>query len=277
LDDPERITAELNDVRAAGGRVLVEATPIGLGRRPELLHQLARDSGLVIVATSGFHKEAYYPVDHWVRKATTEQMVDLVLTDVRDGMDGTDFATPWRAPTEIRAGMMKVATELHHMTALQRRMFTAVAQVHMLTGAPITTHCEAGTLGLEQVACLTDMGVAARSISVGHVDKNPDLGYLRAIAETGAFLVFSNPGRVKYGPDDLWLTLMGRLAEDGHLRQLLVGGDMAPRSMWRSYGGGPGIGWLFSGFYARLRDGLGDDLADAVTIDNPRRALAVTT
>lgn len=273
LDDVDRAASELDDVRAAGGRVIVEATPIGLGRRPRAMRELAERSGLTIIATTGFHKEAYYPADHWVRKADVDRLSGYVIADLIRGIDANDLAAPWPEPTDVRAGLVKLATEQHHMTTLQGRMFEAAAAAHEATGAPLTTHCEHGTHGVEQVAALNRLGVPADAVSVGHVDKNPDPGYLAELAATGAFLLFSNPGRTKYGPDSLWLELLDGLAIQGHLHQLLVGGDMAPRSMWRAYGGGPGIGWLFSGFYARVRRELGDEAADAITVDNPRRAL----
>lgn len=274
LDDVDAAATELDDVAAAGGRVVVEATPIGLGRRPLVLADLARRSGLVIVAATGFHKEAYYPRDHWVRAAGIDRLTGIVVSDLHDGIDGRDHAAPWRESTTVRAGVIKVATELHHITALQRDMFAAAAAAHRTTGAPLTTHCEHGTFGVQQVAILGDLGVPADAVSVGHVDKNPDPGYLRDIAGTGAFCVFSNPGRVRYGPDARWIALIAGLFDAGLGGHVLVGGDMAPRSMWRAHGGGPGIGWLFSGFLARLRAELGDEVSTAVAVDNPRRALA---
>lgn len=273
LDDIEAADAELDDVVRAGGRVIVEATPIGLGRRPLALAELARRSGLVIVAATGFHKEEYYPADHWVRRAGVERLSGYVFADLTTGIDAGDYAAPWPEPTDVHAGVIKVATQQHAMTALQRQMFEAAAQAHLRTGAPITTHCEHGTFGLEQVAYLQNLGVAPDAVSVGHVDKNPDRSYLRAIAETGAFCVFSNPGRTKYGPDSLWIDLIADLAAHDLAGQVLVGGDMAPRSMWRAHGGGPGMGWLFDGFLARVRTDLGAPIADAVAIANPRRAL----
>lgn len=274
LDDVDAAARELDDVVAAGGRVVVEATPIGLGRRPRALADLARRTGVVIVAATGFHKDAYYPRDHWVRAAGIDRLTEHVVADLRDGIDGRDHAAPWREPTPVRAGVIKVATELHHITSLQRDMFAAAAAAHLVTGAPLTTHCEHGTHGIQQLEVLTGLGVATDAVSVGHVDKQPDPGYLRDVASAGAFCVFTNPGRIKYGPDSLWIELIAGLFEQGLGSQVLVGGDMAPRAMWRAHGGGPGIGWLFAGFLRRLRTQLGDAVADAVSVDNPGRALA---
>lgn len=274
LPDVEAAVREVGDVAAAGGRVLIEATPIGLGRRPRELAEVARRTGVVIVAATGFHKGAYYPRSHWLRSAGTDRLRDLMVADLTEGIDAADHAAPWVERTDVRAGIIKVATEQHAIRDWQRRVFAAAAEAHLATGAPITTHAEAGTFGIEQVELLADHRVPPAAISIGHVDKNPDPGYHAELAATGAFLVFTNPGRTKYGPDSLWLDLLARLVEAGHTGRLLVGGDMAPRAMWRAYGGGPGIGWLFSGFLARLRRELGGEVAEAIAVRNPAAAFA---
>lgn len=274
LADLEACVREVGDVAAAGGRVVIEATPIGLGRRPDGLAEVARRTGVVIVAATGFHKGAYYQRSHWLRTASTDRLRDLMVADLTEGIDAADYSAPWVERTAVRAGVVKVATEHHAISGVQRRVLAAAAEAHLATGAPITTHAEAGTHGVQQVELLTAAGVPAGAISVGHVDKDPDPGYHAELAATGAFLVFTNPGRTKYGPDSLWIDLLARLVERGHTDRLLVGGDMAPRAMWRAYGGGPGIGWLFSGFHARLRAELGVEVARAITVRNPAAAFA---
>jgi phosphotriesterase-related protein len=274
LHDVEACVREVGDVAAAGGRVVIEATPIGLGRRPRELADVARRTGVVIVAATGFHKSAYYQRSHWLRTAGPDRLRDLMVADLTEGIDAADYAAPWVERTGVRAGIIKVATEHHAITDVQRRVFSAAAEAHLATGAPITTHAEAGTYGVAQVELLAAAGVPPAAVSVGHVDKDPDPGYHAELASTGAYLVFTNPGRTKYGPDSRWIDLLARLVERGHTERLLVGGDMAPRAMWRAYGGGPGIGWLFSGFHARLRAELGGEVAEAITVRNPAAAFA---
>lgn len=274
LYDVEACARELEDVRAAGGRVIIEATPIGLGRQPEALAQLARRMGLVIVAATGFHKGAYYPRSHWVGAAGVERITQLLVADLTEGIDRWDYGAPWVQRTAVRAGVIKIATEQHAMSHSQRDVFEAAAGAHAATGAPITTHLEGGTFGLEQLELLRSLGVQPAAVSLAHVEKNPDAGYHRELAATGAYLVFTGPGRIKYGPDSLLIERIASLEAHGYGQRVLVGGDMALRSLWRSLGGGPGLGWLFGGFLARLRAELGNKLADAVTVANPARAFA---
>jgi phosphotriesterase-related protein len=150
----------------------------------------------------------------------------------------------------------------------------ATGVAYAATGAPVQVHLEAGTFGVEVLERLGAVGVPARSVALVHVDRNADPPYLRELAAAGAFVLFTTMGRVKYGPDSLVLSLIADLVDAGFGDRLLVGGDMARRDMWRSHGGGPGLAWIFSGFHARLRHQLGDEVADAITLTNPARHLA---
>lgn len=274
LHDVEACARELDDVIRAGGRVVIDATPIGLGRRPAELADLARRTGLVIVAATGFHKQAYYPKRSWVATAGVQRLTDLMLADLREGIDALDYGAPWVERTGVRAGVIKVAGERQRLSAREQAIFEAAAAAHAATGAPVTTHLEAGTFGLEQLELLRALGVAPQAVSLAHAEKNPDPGYHRELAASGAYVVFTSPGRIAYGPDSALLDQIGALVTAGLTDRVLVGGDMALRSLWRALGGGPGLGWLFSGFLARLRRELGDEVANAITIHNPARAYA---
>jgi predicted metal-dependent phosphotriesterase family hydrolase len=272
LDDREACVRELKDVARAGGRVVIEATPIGLGRQPEWLAEASRRSGVTIVATTGFHRAAYYLHDHWVHQAGAERIAEAIVADLTEGIDAFDYAAPWIERTEVRAGLIKVGTEHHAITSTQERITEGVGIAHQRTGAPVTAHLEAGTFGVELLERLRVAGVPPDAISLAHVDQNPDPPYLRELAGAGAFLVFTTVGRPKYGPDSGVVALLADLAEAGYLDRLLVGGDMARRAMWRAYGGGPGLAWIFRSFHERLRKELGPEAVEAIRVTNPARA-----
>jgi predicted metal-dependent phosphotriesterase family hydrolase len=67
LDDEQRAAAELQTFVRAGGRALVEASTVELGRNPAGLRRLARRTGVHVVATGVFlgydciGKEQYQP------------------------------------------------------------------------------------------------------------------------------------------------------------------------------------------------------------------------
>jgi phosphotriesterase-related protein len=56
--------------------------------------------------------------------------------------------------------------------------------------------------------------------------------------------------------------------------QILLGGDMARRSYWKAYGGGPGFDYLLTKFTPRLRaEGFTDAELHMIWHDNPVRWL----
>jgi phosphotriesterase-related protein len=130
-------------------------------------------------------------------------------------------------------------------------------------------------LGDRQVQRLTSLGVAPSSIIVGHIDKNPDPYVHRELASMGVFLEYDSPSRQKYGPDSDAVRLIASAVEHCYQHQILLGMDLARRSYWPSYGGGPGLRYLLETFAPRLKaEGL-DAVVPLLLIENPARAFSV--
>jgi phosphotriesterase-related protein len=127
-------------------------------------------------------------------------------------------------------------------------------------------------MGLTIVERLGELGVRPERVILAHVDRNPDAGEHAETAATGAWLQLDGPGRTKYWPDSTILGLISELAERGHADRLLLGGDTGRRSMFRAYGGGPGLDYVFARFKPRLERELGRELSDQIFVANPARA-----
>jgi 5-phospho-D-xylono-1,4-lactonase len=65
-----------------------------------------------------------------------------------------------------------------------------------------------------------------------------------------------------------------RVASQGGADRLLLGGDVARRRAFRSYGGLPGMAYLPQRFVPRLAEMGGEELVRRVLINNPARFLA---
>jgi phosphotriesterase-related protein len=116
--------------------------------------------------------------------------------------------------------------------------------------------------------------VRPERVILAHVDRNPDAGEHAETAATGAWLQLDGPGRTKYWPDSTILGLISELAERGHADRLLLGGDTGRRSMFRAYGGGPGLDYVFARFKPRLERELGRELSERILVANPALAFA---
>jgi len=282
LDDLEKTTAELGEFFAAGGRTVVDAQPIGPERSPQLQRAASERSGVHIVATTGFHRPVYYEPSHFRFRERAEELAARLVAEITEGMTeydgsggGTGRVFDGRAGnTQIRAGLLKFASDYHLIDAQAEKAAEAVAIAHQRTGAPILTHTEFGTCGLEQVKLFRKLGVRPSALLISHLDRNPDLAVHEEIADSGAYLVYDGVSRIKHHPDSTIVQLICRLAEAGLASRVLLGMDMGPRSMWRAYGGGPGMTYLGNVFLLSLRKaGLGSEQISMFTECNPASAL----
>jgi predicted metal-dependent phosphotriesterase family hydrolase len=275
LDSIENGIAELRDFGSFGGGTVVDTAPIGIGRDPEALHQISQESGVRIIAATGFHKSKYYLDSHWRFRYPVQEIARLLIEEVELGMEKNSYEGPLIQRSEAKAGIIKVATDYQKMDPATRVVFEAAALAHLATGAPILTHTELGTLGLEQLREFESHGVRAEHVVLSHMDRNPDLYLHREIAQSGAFLEYDGPGRVKYYPESTIITMIRGMFEAGLGEHVLLGGDNARRSYWKAYGGGPGIAYTLQRFVPRLREeGFAQTEIDQILIHNPARAFA---
>lgn len=274
LDDLEKTTEELAEFRAAGGRTVVDAQPIGPERAPRLQRLASERSGVNIVAMTGFHRAIYYEPEHFRFHESAEQLARRMIAEITTGMCEYDLSGGARS-TDICAGAVKFASDYHLIDGQAQKVAEAVATAHQATGAPILTHTESGTCAMEQIALFEKLGVAASSLLISHLDRNPDPYLHEDVAHSGAYLIYDGISQVRRHPDSTIVGLIRHLSEAGLASRILLGMDMGLRSMWRSYGGGPGMTYLAQVFLVKLRKaGLGVEQISMFTDYNPAQALS---
>jgi len=268
LDDVDAIVRELELFKQLGGRTICDASAVDYGRNIKEIVKVAKASGMNVIATAGFNKALYF--EDWISKASLESLQERVHGEVTKGIDGTPYA----------AGMLKFGTSYGLMKPDEVKTARAVCRVQRATGAPLFTHTEFGTLGLEQIDLLKEEKVDLERVCIGHQDRNPDPWNIRKIARHGCFVGIDQISKVKYYPDQVRIDLIIGLVEKGLHEHILIGGDLARRSYLRAYGGGPGYGYIAGPFIERLREELAersisasriDRVVEDLLINNPRR------
>ncbi|MEE9602950.1 MAG: hypothetical protein V3V75_06580, partial [Thermoguttaceae bacterium] len=222
---------------------------------------------------SGFHRSCFYQPDHFRYSEPVDALAERFVAEVTNGM--AEYAgAEVTANTDIRAGLLKFATEYDAIDDQARRAAEAVAIAHLRCGAPIITHSERGTCAMEQIAMMQGHGVQPSAMLISHTDRNPDIRLHRDIAATGAYLVYDGISRTKYFPDSTIVDLICGMVEARFGGRILLAMDMGPRTMWKSYGGGPGMSYLARTFLPKLRQaGLSRQQVDTLTTHNPSAAL----
>ncbi len=274
LGDVDAMTTEVAEATALGLRTVVDAMPCDTGRSAEKLADLARRTGLHLIAPTGLHHDRFYGPAHWSQRVTVDELAGLFEADVQDGIDANDYSGPVVRRTAYRAGVIKIGASAGGPSERDRRVFAAAAEAHRRTGVPILTHCEDGTGALEQVRLLQELGVELGHVALSHVDKVVDRGYHRELLSSGAFAEYDQSFRWGERPNGT-VQLLDWMIADGLDGQVVVGMDAAKRGYYHVFGGQPGLAWLLDGF-RRLLDaaGIGAAVRERLFVANPARLYA---
>jgi len=272
--DEEKSGQEVADFSRAGGRTLVDAQPIGCGRMPAELAHISRQTGVHIVASTGFHVRRFYPVSHWLFEAPQEELENLFRFELTQGMYEDADRSMAGAVTEYRAGIIKAACEDGPLDSVQRRLFSAAAYAAMDSNVPIMIHVDRGSDPVTLFHFLTKLGMPPQKLVFCHLDRAmPDQTTARQLCKEGAMLELDTIGRFKYHSDEDEIKIIFDLLDAGFENQILLSLDTTSRRM-RTYGGGIGLTYLIETFLPMLkREGLSSELIYTIMVDNPSRIL----
>lgn len=285
-------------VETYGFRTIVDMTPPEIGRHPELMAEIARQSGAHIVAIAGFFPESEgmgIPF-HW-RRQSVDYIADAMVRDLTEGMVHEGKMTPYRA------GMLKAATGGQstrvapmgvggrHIGFYEDRMIRGIARAQRRTGCTINTHTQPMEYleynpGLELLDLLEEEGADPGRVIIGHAFVHPDVGQLKAICARGAALQIDHIGIPWQNEsaevlDEMIADAVCALADAGYLDRLVFSYDR-----FFSYVRGPAgmpdldnesvpIGYIVEQFAPRLaRKGFGPAEMHKVMVENPARLLA---
>ena len=285
LDSFPKTVQEMLVYRAAGGQALVDAQPVGSGRMATALCEASRESGVHVVASTGFHRPLFYPDGHWLFTTPVDRLQALFLQELMEGMFD-DGMTAWprvQASTNPEtgslptAGIIKVAAGPDGLPKTEEASvpFLAAARAAASSGAPVLIHTEGGLHGASLVRFFCEQDIPANRVIVSHLDKRPDNGKaIRDVLDLGAWVCLDTLLRPRYVSEEREMKLIAELVQAGYLDRLTLGLDVT-RARMRSYGGATGLDDLLMQVVpALLRYGLEAEAILAMTRTNPARALS---
>jgi phosphotriesterase-related protein len=266
----ENVDAVIEEVKAAakdGISCIVTGGTRDLGQKPENVRRIAEavaPAGMSIVLSDALWTQPAYPPD--IPGKTEDQIAEDFLRDAK--------AQRWGALGEVGSSMP--------MHADERKVFRAVAKVHLRTGLPIFTHtphegCK--TCGKEQLDIFESMGVNPHIVCIGHLSDirdDPKAETQIAIAKRGPFVGFDTVGHtagaLARGEEQARMVLS--VIEAGYEDHVLLSAD-GTSDAERKHNGGPGYAKVLTVFVPRLRAaGVKEATIHKITVDNPRRFLA---
>jgi len=247
LNDTGKICKELNEFYAWGGRAVVDTMPANSGRNVLKLAEVSRMSHVHIIAPTGIHLEKYYPPNHWRYHLSEDELTELFIKDVEDGIDEHDYGCPVVKRTQHKAGLVKLATGDEQITPHQEKIFHSVVNTHLSTGVPILTHTNMGRHAMDQVNLFYKLGANLQHVVLSHVDKRKDIAWHKDLMQTGVYVEYDSHFRWKKGEENFTYKLLERLLP-AYANRIVSGMDMARSTYWKSYGGKPGLSFLLTTF-----------------------------
>ena len=258
LDQYDLICQEMKDLRALGVSNIIEMTNRYMGRNPQFMLDLMRETGINVVACTGYYQDAFFP-EH-VAARSVEQLAQEMVDEIVIGIDGT----------ELKAGIIaEIGSSEGVITPLEEKVFIAAARAHIETGRPISTHTSFSTMGVEQLVLLQAHGVDLSRVTVGHCDLKDNLDNILRMIYLGAYVQFDTIGKNNYYPDEKRIGMLHELRNRGLLNRVMLSMDITRRSHLKANGGN-GYDYLLTTFIPQLRQsGFSQADVDTMLRDNP--------
>ena len=265
-----------------GVRSFVDPCPIELGRDAAMMREIAEQSEMNVICTTGFYFEEMGLPVYW-RARTVEEIAELYIREITQGI-GT---------TGVKAGAIKVATGAPAITAQEHKFLQAACLAQQATGVPIITHTQDGHAGPEQQQAFAAGGVSAHRCLIGHCCGNADPAYHQRVVDGGSYIGFDRIGLLRFQPDEVRADNLARLVQNGHRAQVMMSQDrhcgwlgkfprqLSPEELarietLRAHGQWPPpYTYLFTDFVPMLKArGLTEHDVAFMLEDNPRRFFA---
>ncbi len=208
--------AKLGAVREAGLRTIVDPTAPGIGRYIPRIQRINESVDLHIIVASGIY--TFLGLPNFLAARETKDIVRLFVRELQTGIDDTG----------VKAAFLKCAVEHHGLAGDVPRILAAIAAASNETGAPVLVHTNAEhRTGLPALETLTDAGVPPNRIVIAHAGDSNDMEYLRAIADTGAWLGCDRFGIEHFNPLADRIATLKQLLGEGYGDRIHLSHDAA--------------------------------------------------
>jgi phosphotriesterase-related protein len=276
-DEEKRVSdaiARLNELKARGVDTIVDLTVIGLGRYIPRIQRVAAAAGINIIAATGIYTYNDVPLYFHFQGPGTElggpeMMVDMFVKDIERGI----------ADTGVKAAILKCATDRQGVRPGVERVLRAVAQAHLRTGVPISTHTHAPTeRGLEQQKIFKEEGVDLSRVIIGHSGDTTDIAYLEKLIANGSYIGMDRFGIDVLLPFEDRVNTVAAMCERGYADRMVLSQDAACFNDWLPEAALPAVlpNWNYMHIHndvlpALKTRGVSDRQIEVMLVDNPRR------
>jgi phosphotriesterase-related protein len=241
----------------------VECTPLGVGRRADIVKAVSEAANFPVVVPTGIYREPWVP--SWAHEAPQEQIRDWMLAELSDEIEASG----------VQAGWIKLSAGDEGLTPVETKILRAAAQAGVQTNAVIGSHTIRGRVVKEQLRVIEEEGYDPGRFIWIHTQAEADFDLHLEIAQRGAWLEYDSIGG-DWIHEDVLLENTLRILDAGFGEQLMLSHDRG----WydpSQPGGGQALpfDYLSNTFIPRLKQrGLNQAAITQLAVTNPSRAFA---
>ena len=146
-----RLIDALKKAKKGGVDTIVDASTLDLGRDVNLMAEASCQSDVNIIACSG----SWLDIPRFFGGVSADQLAEIFIRETKQGICGTN----------IKAGILKAASDITGVTPEAATILRAVARAHLQTGVPIMLHSYSlGQVGRQQLAILKEEGIDLKRV-----------------------------------------------------------------------------------------------------------------
>ncbi len=252
---------EIERARAAGVTALVDCTPVGVGRRADILRAVSETTGMPIVVPTGIYREPWVP--RWAIEANEEALCDWMLSELCGEIAGSG----------VRAAWVKLSAGDDGITPIEAKILRAAAHAAREVDATIGSHTIRGDVVHAQLDIIEACGHRAQRYIWIHASAQAEFELNLEVARRGAWIEYDAIGSQS---DALIIERVLRMLDAGFGEQLLLSQDRGWYDPAQPGGGSPKpYTYLSEVFLPKLHAaGLDDATIRMLTVGNPFRAYA---
>jgi phosphotriesterase-related protein len=253
---------ELRTAAAAGITAIVECSPVGVGRRADILKAVSDAAQFPLVVPTGVYREPWIP--DWIHAAEEDELREWMAGELQGEIEGTG----------VQAGWIKLSAGDGGLTETETKVLRAAARAASTVGAVIGSHTIRGRVVRDQLRIIEDAGYTPERFIWIHTQAEPDVELHLEIARRGAWIEYDAIGGGE--PDQLYIERVQRVLDAGFADHLLLSHDRGWYDPAQPGGGTPKpFTYISKQFLPGLQAaGVDDGTIQQLTETNPFQAFA---
>jgi phosphotriesterase-related protein len=285
-DDVELTIREVAEFARAGGKTFVDMELPGIGRDVAALQRISRETGVQVIASTGWYTQASHPPEIATRDVGA--LADAMVREIEVGIGDSG----------VRAGNIGEigCSGMPDMPCMpdEEKVLRAAARAQARTGASLTVHPNGGTHGSRETPkhhldfyldVLEAEGADLAKVYMSHMGFYTTDVAKHVLRRGLGYVSFDHFGHEEYyevvGPgrafprDKEEVELVMSLIEAGHVDRILIGNEIGWKTCYKAYGGW-GYAHVYDHVLPWLRDcGASTAQIETILIENPAKLHAI--